>query len=151
MTRQPYEGEAQSWPSGVYRVRESIPEGWKQIFIDLHTHQTLADQQVVDEQAKLQIQEKHIAESQETLNSRLGELNGNPMAPEKASDDVKNGLVETIRREEAQRNTLLQDVDALRRSISDNYAALVDVLEKNREIVNSMSAETSTRTAAKPE
>jgi len=147
LTRSPYVGEAESWPSGAFRVRDSIPPGWRTSFIDLHTQQTIADQELIDETAKLEIQNKHIAESQQTLERRLAELNGNPNAPEKASSVVKLGLVQSIRDDEAERNKLLREVDALRRALSDNYAELEKVLAENRQIVESIGLDSNAQTA----
>lgn len=142
LTREPFGGEAESWPTGVYRVRESIPYAWKEIFSQLQTLQTLAMQNEVDEQAKLEIQEKHIVDSQKAEQLRMAELKGDE-ANEKASQEVKLGLVESIRRGEVQRNKILKDVDTLRRSISDSFAELEEVLDRNRQMVESESAAAS--------
>lgn len=149
LTRAPYAGEAETWPTGEYRVRDAIPPGWRNSFIEMHTQQTLADQQIIDEEAKLAIQNKHIAESQKTLEQRLAELNGDPNAPEKASSVVKKGLVQSIRDEEADRNTLLKEVDTLRRSLSDRYAELKTVIDENQKIVDSMEVAPNAQTATR--
>ncbi|MBX3443821.1 MAG: hypothetical protein KF774_15540 [Planctomyces sp.] len=138
LTREAYPGEIESWQPGVYRVRESIPPGWRSTLWDLHTRQTIADQQVIDETAKLDIQNRHIAASQKALDLRLAELNGDAAAPSNAPIEVQLGLVESIRQEEADRNDVLEDVDQLRRDLSDRYAELMSVLEENWSIVREM-------------
>lgn len=144
-----YPHELQKWPApeGEFRVRERIPAGQRAIFHDLTNNQTVADQIVINETAKLRIQDNHIASSQKTLDGRLAELNGDPAAPQTADPEVVKGLVETIRVEEASRNTVLKDVDLLRRQLSDSYAKLQRVLAENRQSVESMT--TGTETAAR--
>lgn len=152
LARPAYPGQVDSWPAeGDFRVRERIPPGTRAIFHDLFTQQAIADQQVVNETAKGVIQDNHIAASQKTLDQRLAELNGNPAAPQTADPEIVSGLVETLRREEAERNTVLQDVDALRRSLSDSYARLQSVLAENGRAVDSLTSAVGTETAAKPE
>jgi Skp family chaperone for outer membrane proteins len=150
LNRKPFGGELQSWPQQEVevRVRERIPPGIRAIFHDYATNLTVADQIVVNETAKLQIQENHIAASQKTLDRRLAELNGDPAAPPNADREIVSGLVDTIRVEEAQRNAVLKDVDALRRELSDRYARLERVLAENKQAVDSLA--TGTETAATP-
>ncbi len=144
-----YPSEMAKWPQeGAFRIRERIPAGQRAIFHDLVTNQTIADQGVINETAKLKIQDNHIAASQKTLDGRLAELNGDPAAPQTADRELFSGLVETLRVEEAERNAVLKDVDTLRRQLSDYYARLERVLAENRQAVDSMSA--GTETAATP-
>jgi hypothetical protein len=150
LTRPPYDGEVQSWAPGTYRVRQFVPSAARTALIDLQTQQVIADQQVIDETAKLTIQDKHIADSTAALNRRLAELNGDPDAPAKASDDVKNGYVESLRLLEVERNTIAGDVDKLRRSLSNTYAELKSVLKQNESMVDAMSTEVGEQTAATP-
>ncbi len=152
LARRPYPGEVQQWPAAEsdYRIRERIPPGQRAIFHDLVTNQAIADQQVVNEEAKLKIQDNHIASSQQTLERRLAELNGDPAAPPMAAPEMVNGLVQTLRTEEAERNKVLKDVDELRRRLSETYARLQDVLAENRSSVEALTpagAETAGRSA----
>ncbi|HVJ68407.1 MAG TPA: hypothetical protein VM510_10505 [Caulifigura sp.] len=144
-----YVQELQKWPAeGEFRVRERIPAGQRATFQDLANNQTVADQIIINETAKLKIQDNHIASSQKTLDGRMAELNGDPAAPQTADPEVVKGLVETIRVEEASRNAVLKDVDTLRRQLSDSYAKLKSVLAENSQAVESMT--TGTETAARP-
>ncbi len=139
----------QNWPAqGEFRVRERIPPGQRAIFHDLANQQTIAEQIVITESAKIKIQDSHIASSQKTLDGRLAELNGDPAAPQQADRATINGLVDTIRVEEADRNKVLKDVDSLRRQLSDNYARLERVLAENRQAIDALAA--GTETAATP-
>jgi hypothetical protein len=156
LTRKPNPAELAKWPQAQpgqpgqaeFRVRERIPPGIRGTFHDLATNQAFADQIVINEQAKDQIQQNHIAASQKTLDRRLAELNGDPAAPQNADRELVSGLVETLRVEEAQRNAVLKDVDALRRELSDRYAQLTRVLAENRQAVDTLAA--GTETAATP-
>lgn len=145
-----YPQQMQQWPAqGDFRVRERIPPGARAIFHDLGTNQTIADQIVINETAKSQIQDNHIAASQKTLDRRLAELNGDPAAPQIADREIISGLVDTLRVEEAQRNVVLKDVDTVRRQLSDHYAKLERVLAENKQAVDSLA--TGTETAATTE
>jgi hypothetical protein len=149
LNRQPFPGQLANWPAqGDFRVRERIPSGIRATFHDLATNQAIAEQIVINETAKSQIQDNHIAASQKTLDRRLAELNGDPAAPQKADPEIISGLVETLRGEEAQRNAVLKDVDALRRELSERYARLKSVLAENKQAVDSLA--TGTETAATP-
>ncbi len=44
---------------------------------------------------------------------------------------MKDGLVQTLRREETARNALVKEVDALRRLLSDKHLLLTKILEAN--------------------
>ncbi len=144
-----YPAMLQTWPAqGDFRVRERIPPGQRAIFQDLANQQAISDQIVINEAAKIKIQDNHIASSQKTLDGRMAELNGDPAAPQTADPAIVNGLVDTIRVEEAERNKVLKDVDALRRQLSDNYARLEQVLAENRQAVDALAA--GTEPAATP-
>ena len=140
LTRPPYADEIQGWPSGEYRIREQVPHDYVDTMDDLRTQLILAEQTVAHEQAMLKIQNKHVAASQAALDQRLAELNGKPDAPEKAGLDVQEGLVQTLRREETARNTLVDEVDQLRRELSDKHLLLTNILAENLNRVQSVSA-----------
>lgn len=138
LTRVPFQGEVQSWPRGELRVREEIPGNFRNQMAELRTLALIAEQHVRQENDQLKIQEQHIAASQVAVDKRMAELNGNPEAPEKAGEDVKDGLVQTLRREETARNTLAKEVDALRRLLSDKHLLLTKILEGNNNSVKKL-------------
>lgn len=131
LTRPPFQNEVPSWPRGELRVREEIPSNYREELALLRTRAIIAEQHVRQETDQLAIQNLHVNASQKALDMRMNELNGNPEAPEKAGQDVKDGLVQTIRREETARNALVKEVDALRRLLSDRYLALTKILGDN--------------------
>jgi len=151
LNRKPFGDELAAWPqTGQFRVRERIPAGVRAMFHDLSTNQAIADQIVINETAKLRIQDNHIAASQATLDRRLAELNGDPASPPTADREIVSGLVDTIRVEEAERNAVLKDVDSLRRELSNRYARLRQVLAENKQAIDAMAAGTETAAAAPP-
>lgn len=132
LTRPLYTGELDLWPRGEFRVREQLPHNFTATIGSLRTMVLLAEQDVAHEQRALAIQNSHITASQSILAERMNELNGNTDAPEKYGQDVKDGLVQTLRREETGRNSLIQSVDQLRRALSDQHLKLTEILEANR-------------------
>jgi len=131
LTRPPFPNEVQSWPRGELRVREEIPSNFREELAALRTQAIIAEQHVQQATDQLRIQDLHVEAAQKALDMRMNELNGNPEAPEKAGQDVKDGLVQTIRREETARNALVKEVDALRRPLSDRYLQLTKILDDN--------------------
>ena len=132
LTRPLYPNEVESWPRGEYRIRESVPHDNLSTIAALRTLIILADQNVAHETAMLAYQDQNLAASQLTLDERMGELNGKPDATEQAGPDVKDGLVQTMRREETARNAVVKQVDDLRRELSDVYLHLTTTLAENQ-------------------
>lgn len=124
-----------AWQPGEYRVREQVPHDSLSSIDTLRTLTILADQSVRHEQAMLKIQTEHTTASKAALEERMGELNGKPDATDKAGPDVKDGLVQTMRREENARNELVKAVDDLRRELSDKHLQLTTTLTENQEQV----------------
>lgn len=131
LTRAPFQNEVQAWPRGELRVREDIPGNFRNQIAELRTAAIIAEQHLRQETDQLKIQDLHIEASQKALDMRMAELNGNPEATEKAGQDVKDGLVQTMRREETARNTLVKEVDTLRRLLSDKHLLLTKILAEN--------------------
>lgn len=134
LTRPPYQGEAQSWPQGPWRVRESIPANWRAIFAGLQSRTAEALQDVQDQQARLATADSLIAKSQEQLGRRLGQLDGKPDAIEGSSEEVLNGLVMSLRTTVTERDVDLKRLDDLRHEYDRKYRALTNLIERNREL-----------------
>ncbi len=148
LTRPPYPNEVESWPRGEYRIRESVPHDNLSAIVALRTLVILADQNIVHETAMLAYQDQNLTASQSTLDERMGELNGNSEATDQAGPDVKDGLVQTLRREETARNEVVQQVDALRRELSDVYLTLTTTLAENQ--VNTQKLSVSKGSPSQP-
>lgn len=144
LTRTPFPNELQSWPRGEMRVREDIPGNYRNEIAELRTEAIIAEQHVRQENDQLKIQTLHSEASQKALDMRMAELNGNPDAPEKAGPDVKDGLVQTIRREENARNSIVKEVDAIRRLLSDKHLLLTKILEENSGLVQKLAKSRTT-------
>lgn len=141
LTHPPIPGETDGWQAGTIRVRDMVPSAHRGETYNLRTRQIVLDQQLENEKGLVALKDVELVESQKLLDRRLAELNGNPNAIQGASDDVKDGLVKTLEKEEGSRDALQVVVDKLRRELSDKYAALETVLAKNQEIVDQMDKE----------
>lgn len=149
LTRPPFDNEVQSWPRGEYRVRDDVPRDYRSSIDTLRTLAILAEQTVRQETATLAIQGIHHTASQAALDERMGELNGKPDAPEKAGPDVKDGLVQTLRRDESARNELVKTVDALRRELSDKHLRLTTTLADNQATIQKLSGPAGSKSSAR--
>lgn len=145
LTRPPFTGEVESWPRGEYRVRESVPHDNLSTIDSLRTLIILAEQNVRHETAALAYQDQHLIDSQAALDQRMNELSGNANAPPEAGEDIKDGLVQTLRREETARNQLVKQVDALRRELSDVYLQLTSTLAENQSNAQKLGGQTGTK------
>jgi len=141
LTHPPIPGETDSWQAGTIRVRDMVPSAHRGETYGLRTAQIVLDQKLENEKGLIALKDVELAESQKLLDRRLAELNGNPNAIAGASEDVKDGFVKTLEKEEASRDALQVVVDKLRRELSDKFASLESVLGKNQEIVNQMEKE----------
>lgn len=139
LTRDPYQGEVASWPSGEYRVWEVIPHGRLTAISDIENQMFTSRSILRSQELELAILEKQIQASQESLDQRLAELNGDAAAPNGASQEVIDGLVQTLRNYDSKRGKLLSEVDQLRRKMDSLYVELKSVIASNKAKVNEMS------------
>jgi hypothetical protein len=121
-------------PSGTWRIREEIPYNFSTRFMELETHQMAALSRLQRMQYDIQrLQEEKVA-SETLLKEREYELNGDPnlMDPTPLQ---KDGLVQSLRLSLAQRDQLLQQLQALRLERLQKQEALEGLLESNRQRV----------------
>lgn len=147
LIRPPYPGEAQSWPRGKYRVRDTLPANWLSTVADLESQTTVAASKLGFQREEETIFKKQLAASQASLDQRLAELNGDANAPSGASQQVLDGFVETLRKLENQRNETLHEVHALRVKLVKDFSRLEKTLASNRKAVSGM---TTVAAPAKP-
>jgi len=133
LARAPYLQEIETWPRGTYHVRNNLPANWLKMAASLQGQQATADAILVDQQLELNTRNGIVKVSQATLNQRLTELNGNPQASPEAEAEVKDGLVESLRKFEDARNQLLAVVDGLRHRLFAEYSELEQTLLKSVE------------------
>ncbi len=150
LTRVPYPNEVEGWPSGEYRVREDIPASYRSTIDELRARTYIAMQALSHEEENVKRQTENLANSQNALAIRLGELNGNPQAPAEAGPDIVDGLVQRLRIEEAERNTVSKVVDALRRELSDQHLTLTKMLAANQERLTAAGAEAAAQKTVAP-
>jgi hypothetical protein len=136
LNRRPYSQETDNWPAqGVYHVRSTLPENWLMTTANLQAQQAISDARVVDQRVQLENLAQQIKSSQATLDQRLAELNGNPDASADAREDVQDGLVKTVQKAEAARDSMLAEVDQFRRKMITTYNTLITTLQGNVEKV----------------
>lgn len=133
LTRRPYPQEMQSWPQGTFRIRENLPGDWRSAFADLESQQLIAETKLRTQALELETLNNQIRVSQAALDRRLAELNGDAEAPEGATQEVLDGLVETLRKFNTERDLVLAEVHRLRRQLDREYVRLRRILAGNRE------------------
>ncbi|HWL06965.1 MAG TPA: hypothetical protein VNQ76_00985 [Planctomicrobium sp.] len=131
LTRRPYAQETSEWPQGLYHVRNVLPGHRLTAAAQLQAQQTIADAHIVEQRQQLEVLNGMVQASQAALDQRLAELNGNPDAPANASEDVKDGLVLSVKKSEQTRDSTLTQVDQLRRQVAQTYDEIVKTLQSN--------------------
>lgn len=135
LERVPFEGEAEEWLFDGYRVREAIPESYNALVADLVTARNVASQDLLEERQRLQRAQAQQAASNELLDTRLAELNGDPSVDADQSEIRAKGLVKTLQERTSERDDLMAAVDRLRRK----YSAKSDELKERLASVRSLA------------
>ena len=91
-------------------------------------------QNVQDQNVRLTNTDELNSKSQEQLQRRLKQLDGSPDALPGSSQEVIDGFVESMRKEETARNDDLARLDSLRHEYDRKYRQLMKLLEQNREL-----------------
>ncbi|MCA9079514.1 MAG: hypothetical protein KDA58_03100 [Planctomycetaceae bacterium] len=151
LTRTPYAGEEAGWKSGEYRVRDSIPAGWRFTFASLEGEMLIAQRKLESQRELLETINNQITESRKSLDQRLAELDGDAEAPMGASQEVLDGLVQTLRRLESERDLILAHVDQLRHELNDQYVQLRETMDANAAMVNKITQEAESAGTAAPQ
>lgn len=148
MIRPAYPGEVQSWAPGQYHVRDTLPPNWLVSVAELESQLILIGSKLALQQEEDRIQDKLMVASQSTLDQRLAELNGDADAADGASQQVLDGLVETLRNLENERNLVLDEVHDLRIKLVKDYLALQKTLKENSGTVEERQVNASERKPA---
>jgi hypothetical protein len=144
LNRAPFPGETESWPSGTYRVRTSIPAPWGEEFTTLWSQYGSILQMHDAELAMEARQQQALADATSQLDERMQELQGHPDAPADAGIVERVGIVEAMRLAEISRDEVLAELDALRREYSEKWYELDALLKSNsarRELLNPVVAD----------
>ncbi|MBT5017338.1 MAG: hypothetical protein HON04_01185, partial [Planctomicrobium sp.] len=140
LIRQPYPGEVQAWPVGAYHVRDTLPANWLATVADLEGQTTIANSKLGLQQEQERLINSQMTASQELLDQRLAELNGDADAAAGASQQVLDGLVETLRKLENERNLVLDEVHSLRVKLVNDYEDLEGLVAGNRRILEAQTS-----------
>lgn len=146
--RPAYPGEVQAWAPGTYHVRDTLPSNWLVSVAELESQLIQIGSKLSLQEKEEQIQNKLLASSISTRDQRLAELNGDANAPDGASQQVLDGLVETLRKIEDERNVVLDEVHDLRIKMVKDYLVLQDTLKNNRNSVEQRQVNASKRKPA---
>ena len=145
-------GEAETWTPGTdWQLRTQVPSSFINRFHDLQGQLVNVDQRLAFEQARLTDQNRSLAAAQETLATRMKELQGDP-AEADGPEEVRLGLIAVLEDRQDQRDTQLTAVDQLRREVFRTNRRLEALLTENRQLASGLSAALTTpsATAARP-
>ncbi|MEW4489306.1 hypothetical protein AB1L42_14585 [Thalassoglobus sp. JC818] len=141
LLRNPYPGEIQTWPQqGKVHLRQTLPGSWGSAIAQLESSIIIANSKLETMKINEEIASRQIQNSEESLDQRLAELNGDGNAAAGASEEVLNGLVETLRKYDSERNSLLEKVQELRRKVVNDYLSLTQQISENRDEVEARQA-----------
>ena len=116
LTRPPLPGETNDWQqAAVYRARTAVPSAYTNTIDELVAAANIAQQDLQEEQRRLERARQQLADSQAVLAERQAELAGDADAPEGAAASAASGLVKSIEETTAARDAKLARVDQLRR------------------------------------
>ncbi len=137
-------GETAEWQAGRWRWRSSIPSGYSQQFDKLMGDFTRSDEAFADRNASIVIQDKLIADATLALQRRQAELVGGEELPkdEAIPAEFRLGLVSTLEATEEERNSVLLEIDALRRQVRAARDAVVQLQQENVVLTQKLPAGT---------
>lgn len=135
-------GEPAEWQAGRWRWRSSIPSGYSQQFDKLMGDFTRADEVLADRTASMAIQDELIAEASVALERRQAELVGGDQLPkdENIPPEFRLGLVSTLESTEEERNSVLLEIDELRRQVRQARDAVVQLQQQNLALTQKLPA-----------
>tara|TARA_B100000029_G_scaffold54113_1_gene49149 strand:+ start:36 stop:965 length:930 start_codon:yes stop_codon:yes gene_type:complete len=138
--------QVDTWGSGQWRIRTTIPAHQKTRFVNLEVLLTQGDQTVADKGLDANIKGNVDLKADDQLRLRIAELMGeNPDLAGlkgKLPDHMVDGLVRAIAAAEEQRNLGIETVDQLRRSLKDNHDRANLLLQQNRTLERSLPGAT---------
>lgn len=126
-------GEPATWQAGRWRWRSAVPAGYSKRFDDQGLNFTRSDETLADRSASLAIQGRLLDETKAALQRRTAELVGGPELPQEESlpQEFRLGLVATLEAGEEERNTVLLEIDDLRRQVREARDAMQRIHEEN--------------------
>ncbi|VAX39598.1 hypothetical protein MNBD_PLANCTO02-2547 [hydrothermal vent metagenome] len=126
--------------AGKWRFRSLIPSGHFARIDQLEAQLWESAVKLRDYQIEVAEQKKIIGKSEEALETRLGELLGNPAAKNiPGSPEFSKGYVATIDLEQQARNLLLDELDKLRRQVKIEYDRMMEKIQENKQLASQAS------------
>ncbi len=126
--------------AGKWRFRSLIPSGSSARIEQLETQLWDSTVKLRDYKTAISGQEKTIVTSEKALEIRLGELQGNPAAKKiPGSPEFSKGYVATIDLEQQARNSLLDELDALRRQVKIEHDKMIEQIQENKQLASQLS------------
>jgi len=135
-------GEPAGWQPGNWRWRSSVPSGYTQHFDEVMVNFTKSDETLADRRATLATQDRLIAEATAALQRRQAELVGGEglAKDENVAPEFRLGLVSTLEATEEERNSVLLEIDVLRKKVRAARDAVVRLQQENIALVQKLPA-----------
>ena len=128
LNRPPFPGE--SFPPGTWRVRDEIPYDYLTRIIDVHTKQDESDIRLARMQFDIKRLEAQLATSQQLLQERLYQLEGDPNL-ESPNELQKAGYVQALRDQSIARDQKLAVLHAKRLELRLKFETLKMLVQEN--------------------
>lgn len=135
-------GEPAGWQAGQWRWRSSVPSGYTQHFDEVMLNFTRSDETLADRRASLAVQDRLVAEATLALQRRQAELVGGEelTKEENVAPEFRLGLVSTLEATEEERNSVLLEIDALRKKVRAARDAVLRLQQENTLLVQKLPA-----------
>ena len=142
---QVFAGETANWPRGTWRLWQVIPSQAPSRVVALTNEIVKAREALAARKSTLEDQKRAVAQAQAALETRQGELFGNPQATEiENHPEITAGLIPTLRESDAARNAELAELDRLRRAVADAYQRLTNLVAQNQRLAGQLTSQALT-------
>jgi hypothetical protein len=135
------DSEGANWPRGEWRFRTVVPAQYPLRFTQFESEFIRADQLFAERTNELARQQTLLQMAQEHLALRIGEINGfDDLKGRTLPPEMIDGYLTTLVSDEEARNTLLVEVDSLRRQLLDTNNQISSLLEENSQLQQALEA-----------
>jgi len=134
--------EGQKWQGADWRFWTLIPVGHLPRFVQLEDQFVRADQLVQERTNELDRQKKLLETASAQLALRVGEINGfDDLKGRTLPPEMIDGFLSTLVAEEEQRNTLVVEVDRLRRELLETNERIDSTVSDNSRLEKALSGD----------
>ena len=132
--------ESSAWPvNAAWRLRSLIPLDQRTAIDELYRHERRTGELMNSTADNIERQQELLAAAEASLDTRRGELLGNPDGDVLAErPEFVEGLLKVTEEVEEERNQLMLDVDSLRRAINKAAAARAARLQRLNETLSDL-------------